>query len=1226
MKLKRLIVHGFKSFKDRTTIHFDEAITGIVGPNGCGKSNIVDALFWIMGEQSAKHLRGNTMKDVIFSGSQKYASGAWAEVSLILDNDEGKAIHIGNKVSSPSEIQLTRKLYRNGDTEYRINSMPCRLRDIQEVFMDTGAGAKSYSIIAQGEISRLVQAKPEERRVMIEEVAGITKFKARKRESLKKIDQTTSNLARLSDLKQEIEKNLKLLEKQAEKAQKARSLKEKVERNELIVSSHKELDHLKALQELQQKSSRLLLDSETWNLEKDQLEISLEQERYEKDALTEQIEELQSDYNELSRELATSEEKVNSHNRTLEEKKKQIEVREGELIQIRQEKEQRGTRLSEIEHEKEQLVSFSEEDQDFSDLEERVELLKEQVEERQDNFKQLKIDIEQKSELLIHTEKKISLNSAKVDDFARNLEDITLEIESLEKDYSGVSTLMTGEREEVNSLEIKVREGEESLKVKKDQVVKLKESMQEIGKEHREKQSSLIKAESTLDSLKSIRSSNEGVSRGTALFTEENEATNWAVLSDLLSCEEQYQKPVQNLVRDITHYLVNLNGSGSGDIVNWIKQSGQKGCDFLQLSNSEESFIETLERLKLKGFEDVVELSSLFGSSEHEVLLKRLFNGYYISAELNIENVEELSSLSHFRGMASLDGSLLATKNGDVLEVSVLGDDEQGMGIVARNNKILELEQDVSGFKVAVSSLSEKQDAVESEFDCASAELESFKESLSADQMSFASKKAALESKLESFEVNSSRLTILQNRKQEISKTRLELLEEDEGLQLEKERLDEEFDSCKLERDDDQEQIELLQSQYDENKEELLEKQIASKSFEQQLLSCNKQMDDVQSQIDNLDQRIEHNLNLVTEYGQDIDQLEGEVTTLLADNLEAAELLQDREDVLSVHKDRLAEILVGMQEREQRAKELGSQINKSDKDSVEFEFKIRQHVESEALLGREIFETYSIDLRSALLEFMESSATEIGVLEDLAGMFVEEIDGEFKALEVEDYSFIRRYGKDLEEAKTKLKYAKLEYNKLGEINWQAIHEFERQQHRFHFLHAQEQELKTSLDDLQLAIDHIDQKSRERFQVAFTEVSARFEKVFPIIFGGGSAKLEVVGNVEDPECGVDIIAQPPGKKMQNINAMSGGEKAMTAVSLIFSIFLVKPSPFCLLDEVDAPLDDANVDRFNELLREMSSDSQFILITHNKKTMELNDTLYGITMQEPGVSKAVSVQLH
>ena len=241
-------------------------------------------------------------------------------------------------------------------------------------------------------------------------------------------------------------------------------------------------------------------------------------------------------------------------------------------------------------------------------------------------------------------------------------------------------------------------------------------------------------------------------------------------------------------------------------------------------------------------------------------------------------------------------------------------------------------------------------------------------------------------------------------------------------------------------------------------------------------------------------------------------------------------------------------------------------------------------------------------------------------------MYFMETENGVKEIEKVSYEFVRKYGQDLKELGPKLKSYKTELARLGEINWQAIEDYDRQKLRYDFLKIQEEELKKSLEDLESAIEHIDEKSKERFKVAFEEVNTRFQKVFPIIFGGGNATLKIVGNIDDPECGVDIIAQPPGKKMQNINLMSGGEKAMTAVSLIFSIFLVKPSPFCLLDEVDAPLDDANVGRFNELLREMSAESQFILITHNKKTMELNDVLYGVTMQEPGVSKAVSVQLH
>ena len=357
MKLKKLVVQGFKSFRDKTTIFFDEGITGIVVPNGCGKSNIVDALFWIMGEQSAKHLRGNSMRDVIFSGSSKYAPANYAECSLFIENDTGKHIHIGNKLVAPSEIQLTRKLYRNGETEYKINGAQCRLRDIQEVFMDTGAGAKSYSIIAQGEINRLVQSKPEERRVMIEEVAGITKFKMRRKESLKKIQATEQNLSRLNDLKTEIERNLGSLKKQAEKAQKARSLKEKIKRDEIIVDGHKVFDLLKNYRDFNTEVNEATINLESWKTTKNSLEIDLEEERSQKEIKIKKIDVAQAEYNEVSKELAQMEERLSNLCDSLSTKEKLIEDKKNELKEIVDEKANRETRKSDLETKKEELLS-----------------------------------------------------------------------------------------------------------------------------------------------------------------------------------------------------------------------------------------------------------------------------------------------------------------------------------------------------------------------------------------------------------------------------------------------------------------------------------------------------------------------------------------------------------------------------------------------------------------------------------------------------------------------------------------------------------------------------------------------------------------------------------------------------------------------------------------------------------------------------------------------------
>ena len=406
----------------------------------------------------------------------------------------------------------------------------------------------------------------------------------------------------------------------------------------------------------------------------------------------------------------------------------------------------------------------------------------------------------------------------------------------------------------------------------------------------------------------------------------------------------------------------------------------------------------------------------------------------------------------------------------------------------------------------------------------------------------------------------------------------------------------------------------------------MMELKVKAQSYQQQLTSVKSQIDDVNSQIERYQEKQLANTELLETYQLEIENGQTEVENVEASNRDMADILSEKESFLNLLKDQISQILLSMQEKETELKEINSRINKIEKENVELELKATQIVQEEELLVKDIFERYKIDLRITMMNHLGIITDQVNELKDVSAMYMMETEDGPKEIEMLGYEFEKRFPGQIKEAKEKFKDYRTEFNRLGEINWQAIEDYDRQKLRYDFLKTQEEELKKSLVDLQTAIQHIDEKSKERFKDAFTEVNERFSKVFPIIFGGGEARLEVIGDLDSIECGVDIVAKPPGKKMTSITLMSGGEKAMTAVSLIFSIFLVKPSPFCLLDEVDAPLDDANVGRFNELLREMSSESQFILITHNKKTMELNDTLYGVTMQEPGVSKAVSVQLH
>jgi len=1235
VRLTRLIVQGFKSFKDRTVIHFDQGITGIVGPNGCGKSNIVDALFWVMGEMSAKHLRGDTMKDVIFAGSSKYTPASWAEVTLVLENNESKHIHIGNKISNPSEIQLSRKLYRNSETEYRINGVPCRLKDIQEIFMDTGAGAKSYSIIAQGEIERLVQAKPQERRAMIEEVAGITKFKLRRRESLKKIEQTKINLARLSDLQQELEKNLNSLGEQAEKAEKACKLKDIIKENELMVESNRIHKILKERRDFANELVKNKTILETSKLRRDNLEISLEDERVLKEELQLKLDEFQKIFNELAKELAAAEAKVEFLAKSKDDKSNQVHrfIAENKSIQI--ELEEIKTRCQELVEEKNKLSGQMLEDNDLSELEEKVSFLKLQMEDKQDEVNKSNQIYDQLSKSVHDLDQELFKNTSRQGELAFHLQDINAEIEALEKQYSGLSFELVKEREKVDAANGLVEKFTKEHGAFKEKI----ESLQKNELVIRQQKESLLKESLTVDSklksLKEINEALEGVKEGTSKFLKEQKSGLYDLLGNALQCEEKYSKPVQCLLSDYLETIISQSNN-IDELADWHQEHSHMAYDLALLKGDNGNNLgETKERLKLQlsqmpGFVDsedaVVSLDMIVSfTTNYRDEFKEIFKGYYVVKNLSIEAAQCLSGDIKFKALVSADGSVLI-KNQDALRIlSVKNPDELGLGIIIRNNKISELEH-------AFVDVQTKLCASELDYEMVSKELhdtkeffETIRDKLSDAKSDYSAEKSRLESKTSGFEMGSARLQILNNRKNEISKQRFELIEQEETL------------SNKLinKRDEmlaNEESLVLAKEglvnvslSYRESKDELVKRQVEINSLEARLQTAISRVSDFEKQIEKGENKFSSNSVLITSLGDEILKLAQDYEQSSIDNKNKSEELKKRDEEMSAHREDLVKLLKGMQDRENEVRQIGREIGLAEKKYVELEVKLERFIGEEEQITRNVFEKYQVDLRNIVGKYLEYSVDEYFGLTDLSSMYVVETENGIKEVEKIHYDLNLISIKELDRAEVLLKKSKSEFNQLGDINWQAIEDYRKQKLRCAFLREQEVELKQSLDDLEKAIIHIDHKSRERFKAAFEEVSERFKKVFPIIFGGGSAFLNIVGDLDDPECGVDIVAQPPGKKMQNINLMSGGEKALTAVSLIFSIFLVKPSPFCLLDEVDAPLDDANVGRFNELLREMSNESQFILITHNKKTMEMNDTLYGITMEEPGISKAVSVQL-
>ncbi len=1225
MRLNRLIIQGFKSFKDKTVIHFDQGITGIVGPNGCGKSNIVDALFWVMGEQSAKHLRGTNMKDLIFAGSSKYAPATYSEVTLVLDNVNGKHINISGTISKPTEIQLTRKLYRNGETEYRINNEPARLKDIHEVFMDTGAGAKSYSIIAQGEINKLVQQKPEERRVMIEEVAGITKFKLRKRESLKKIEATQSNLVRLEDLQNEIYKNLKNLERQAEKAEKARTLKERIKKYELLVESHREHDYLQDYTNAFTMLEERQVEFDNLTMRKSQIDLVLEDEKIQKTDMMEKIDTAQDDYNDHSRELAASEEKIKHLKKSLAEKEKHIERANNENEELNIDIEKRSERLEALKTQLADLEANNYEQMDFSALEEKVELLKGQMSDLEEELTEKRRSLSESKEKLQTQDNEAFKNSSKLEEYSRLLQDLTSEIETLEKSTSNFTDDLMKDRATVKSSSEKLEILKSELPAMKFSVETLNAELKTLDQNYRELSREVIQLESKRNSLIEINNSAEGKRAGAVELVSKIADGSIEVLGNLIECDPEYAQAVEQMIGESLDMVLSISGK---ETFGQITSDFDATVDVLWPTDSTIS-AESVGRLETQGCENLKPLIDVIrvNNDAFAVRLQKILNGFFVVDNLTAELASKINPEIQFKGLVSKDGSVLIKKVGNSVLYGLRHNQEsEAQGIVARNNLIQQMGEELETKQASLTELETKLSETETKLADTRVQLEEKTKEFNEVNTLHAATKAALESKEANQSSNASRLQILITRKNETSKLRLELIESDEVLLLKKEEMEAAVKQLAEEVEDLESRHHELKMSFEAERDEMMELKVKAQSYQQQLTSLASQIEDVNSQIDRYREKQAANLELLENDEAEIEAGHTEVETVEASNRDAAEVLAEKESFLNLLKDQIAQILLSMQEKESELKEITSKLAKIEKENVELELKSQQIIQEEELLAKDIFERYRIDLRSILMKHLELNSEKIEGLKDLSSMYTMESEEGPVTIESVDYEFDKRFPGQIKEAKEKFKDYKTEFNRLGEINWQAIEDYDRQKLRHDFLKTQEEELKKSLTDLQTAITHIDEKSKERFKDAFNEVNERFSKVFPIIFGGGEARLEVTGDLDSIDCGIDIIAKPPGKKMTSITLMSGGEKAMTAVSLIFSIFLVKPSPFCLLDEVDAPLDDANVGRFNELLREMSSESQFILITHNKKTMELNDTLYGVTMQEPGVSKAVSVQLH
>jgi chromosome segregation protein len=1212
MRIKRLEIQGFKSFKDKTVIYFDRPITGIVGPNGSGKSNIVDAFFWVMGEQSYKHIRSSGSDDIIFKGSSKYQPLGMAEATLVMEQDyvdtENMPVGASTEENLPMkkrEISVTRRVYRSGEGEYFINGVQSRLKDIQELFLDTGVGAKGYSVIEQGQIDKVVNSKPEDRRLLIEDAAGIAKYKQRKKESLRKLEGANQNLARLNDVLSEIERSLASLERQAQKARKYKEYRAELLEKEttwgrrknqvLIRQFHKVTDEREALE-------HLLVGVKA---ELAQTEADLESHRIVQLTDSKIQEQIQIEVEQFAGELT-------QHQGALELSKKRQEDLNRQLAQLTTEKDQIDEELVMYRE------SISAKNEDFEGLDEKVAVMSaradeinEQVETLRDAYLSNKRDAEAKRREFVTLTQNSSQSYSKIAALNERIQGAESQLARITSQEEEIRAQSAENFEEKDSMIARLEEktagrnqSREALSAKKQEVSQLEIDVKSARQARDAALKTLTSQSSRLKSLEELDHAREGMANGPkkVLDWANDQGKQFAVLSDFIEVEAGYDQAVEAVLGHAFERLYAHDADTAFAALHFLRESNE-GSAAIQIAVPN---LETKERANYNPLRKFVKLTAPEGySAEGSHTVHALVEALVSSVEV----LEEVPAMGDIKTYQS-EGISFVTRNGiwfDANQGVLFGgsaESDQAGSILARKRVIQELKISVVEAEAVNNEIEEKLAALSNSLEDAQSEQKSISMNLSD-----------LEIEVGSLERERSQI----DRKMAEVERSLERFV-DEKCKFESQGIEarssiEEIESSLVEMSNSREELETWIKNHEDAlnekdgelrtaEQDLQGLRIQEASEKERKNSLKKELETEQRYLQDRERRLGEVERLLEEFNTDRDQYSEGDSEHQDSVLVLTRSLSEKREEMSIVRDRLEAASAQVSDQMDRIKELHKMSEEKTKAVNQMSIDVEKIMFELNHLKQNMEEKYGV----GCLEEAQGVEIQDEMVDPIVTLEMSEEDEKTLHVEVEDLrDRIRR---------------------LGEVNTMAVEEFDDMQRRHEHLYKEKIDLDSSIQNLNEAIEHINKTSEERFRKAFEAIQVRFEKLFPIIFGGGQAQLSLVypeGSTDILEAGVDILAQPPGKKISNMTLLSGGEKALTAISLIFAIFMVKPSPFCILDEVDAPLDDSNIGKFNALVREMSAKSQFILVTHNKKTMELNDTLYGVTMEEPGVSRMVSIQL-
>lgn len=1161
MRLKCIKLAGFKSFVDPTTVNFPSNLCAVVGPNGCGKSNIIDAVRWVMGESSAKNLRGENMMDVIFNGSGQRKPVGQASIELVFDNSDNR---IKGEYAQYNEISIKRRVSRDGTSGYMLNGTKCRRRDITDIFLGTGLGARSYSIIEQGMVSRLIESKPEELRIFIEEAAGISKYKERRRDTENRIKRTRENLERLTDLREEMGRQLQHLHRQAQAAEKYGEFKQQ-ERE--LTAQHNAL-RWKALNDDLEIKQAVIKDLEV-KIEAavaDQraIDAQVEQHLVDNTEFNDQLGEIQGRYYTLGSDIARIEQSIEHHiERTAQLKRDLMETQEGFGL-TQGELDSDVSKIKTFESELEMIEPKLEESQA---LEEESSFALEESEERMQQWQNEWDEFNRRAE---EPRKIAEVEQSRIQQLEKIVERGMDRKQRLVEEKKSLGD--NPEQGVIDDLSIEVSTLEEQLEQHQTSNSELAETIEEERTRAQAIASDLDRARSELQSLKGRSASLEALQK--AALGRNNEGMNrW-----LQSHELHENKRLGESIRVASGYEAAVEAV-LGDYL-------QSVC--VENVDSVESLLSELPAGLLSLVETGVVSDKLAAASGREPLSAKIESSWDSAALLaGIYVADDIQSALTVRGSLAANESVV-TRQGVWLGKSwirVRKAADEKAGLLERKGEISKLEEQISIQQSRADEMLETQTEARQTLRDLESRREDVQRQIAQTARQYSELKSQLGAKLMKVEQTTLRRERLQH---ELDELQRQLSLEEENTALARSNLQSALDTMEedterkeqllQQRDERREALDQIRQKARHDKDQAHQLAMQQQSLNSQLRSVRDTMDRMATQVQRAKERIESLTNQLQESDDPLELKRAELETQLQLRLEVEEQLNAAKARADGNEHTLRTLEQQRSHFERTAAALREQL-------MENRLRCEGDIVKREALAEQLLEA-KYDLETVLANIPEEL--------DQAGC------------EQELQSIANRV------------------QRLGAINLAAIDEYKQQSERKVYLDSQNDDLERALVTLENAIRKIDKETRTRFKETFDKINAGLQELFPKVFGGGHAYLDMTG--EDLlDTGVAIMARPPGKRNSTIHLLSGGEKAMTAIALVFSIFRLNPSPFCMLDEVDAPLDDANVGRYANLVKEMSDSVQFIFITHNKLTMEMANQLLGVTMHEPGVSRIVAVDI-